>query len=85
MDVMIKKGGKTYQRTKQPIFACFNKDCKRKWHSGGQDWETSVSAFWSHLEQSSKTEEQEAKDGGDRTVMVHSIKEMLAQYTTFSQ
>ena len=82
-EVEVKKGGPTYMRSKPPIFACFSKDCKRKWNSGGQEWPEAVSAFWSHLQNSSTSEEAEAKAGGDRTVMIHPTKEMLAQYEIF--
>ena len=82
-DVWIKKRGQTYKQTKEVLFACFSKDCKKKWHSGSQDMESAVSAYWGHLEESSKNEAQEARDGGDRSCMVHPIRPMMAQFDAF--
>ena len=82
-DVWIKKRGQTYKQTKEVLFACFSKDCKKKWHSGSQDMESAVAAYWGHLEESSKNEAQEARDGGDRSCMVHPIRPMMAQFDAF--
>ena len=57
-----KRGGQTYSVNRKPIFACFNKDCRRKWDSGAQPWDTAVASFWSHLENWSEQEEIEARE-----------------------
>ena len=78
-----KRGGQTYSVTRKVLFACFNKDCRKKWDSGAQPWETAVSSFWSHLENASEQEEIEAREGGDRSVMTHPTREMMRQMTWF--
>ena len=41
-----KRGGKTYSVTRKVLFACFNKDCRKKWDSGSQLWESAISSLW---------------------------------------